>query len=147
MTQKQFASFTGISEASLSGVLHGKTKPTLNMVMAIKNSLPKISLDWLIDGTGSMYASKDENTQGAPTDNQSGQSGAPQSPMLDFSSPLPSEEAARTVQQTVRQEPKIEKTEIKYVDKPAKRITHITVFYDDQTWESFVPQEPKSSKR
>ena len=29
--------------------------------------------------------------------------------------------------------------EIKNIDKPARRVTEIRVFYDDQTWESFVP--------
>ena len=29
--------------------------------------------------------------------------------------------------------------EIKNTDKPPRRVTEIRVFYDDQTWESFVP--------
>ncbi len=28
---------------------------------------------------------------------------------------------------------------VKYIDKPARKITEIRVFYDDQTWESFSP--------
>ena len=28
---------------------------------------------------------------------------------------------------------------VKYIDKPARKITEIRVYYDDQTWESFAP--------
>lgn len=30
---------------------------------------------------------------------------------------------------------------VKKIDKPSRRITEIRVFYDDQTWESFVPKK------
>lgn len=29
----------------------------------------------------------------------------------------------------------------KNIDKPVRRITEIRVFYDDQTWEAFVPKK------
>lgn len=32
-------------------------------------------------------------------------------------------------------------TEIKYIDKPQRKITEIRIFYDDQTWETFVPKK------
>jgi hypothetical protein len=34
-----------------------------------------------------------------------------------------------------------ERQEVKIIDKPQRRITEIRVFYDDQTWETFVPQK------
>ncbi|EGC85450.1 hypothetical protein HMPREF9303_0929 [Prevotella denticola CRIS 18C-A] len=33
------------------------------------------------------------------------------------------------------------RTEVKYIDKPQRRITEIRIFFDDQTWESFVPKK------
>ena len=30
---------------------------------------------------------------------------------------------------------------MKFVDKPQRRVTEIRVYYDDQTWESFVPSK------
>lgn len=30
---------------------------------------------------------------------------------------------------------------VKYVDKPQRKITEIRIFYDDQTWETFVPKK------
>lgn len=33
------------------------------------------------------------------------------------------------------------KTEVKYIDKPQRKITEIRIFFDDQTWETFVPKK------
>ena len=42
----------------------------------------------------------------------------------------------------VRQQPKSPvHTDIVYKEKERRRITEIRVFYDDQTWESFVPKK------
>ena len=35
--------------------------------------------------------------------------------------------------------PEIVREEVKIVDKPQRRVIEIRVFYDDQTWETFVP--------
>ena len=35
----------------------------------------------------------------------------------------------------------IVKTEVKYIDKPQRNITEIRIFFDDQTWETFVPKK------
>ena len=52
MTQQVFAQFIKISPATLSGIFNGRTNPSLNIVEAIKNSLPSISTDWLLFGNG-----------------------------------------------------------------------------------------------
>ena len=56
MTQQAFANFIDISTASLSGILTGRTKPTLNTVEAIRKSFPTINIEWLMFGTGEMFA-------------------------------------------------------------------------------------------
>ena len=33
------------------------------------------------------------------------------------------------------------KTSVKIIDKPQRKISEIRVFYDDKTWETFVPQK------
>lgn len=30
---------------------------------------------------------------------------------------------------------------VKYIDKPQRKITEIRIFYDDQTWETFIPKK------
>jgi hypothetical protein len=36
---------------------------------------------------------------------------------------------------------KIVAPEVKYSDKPQRQITEIRIFFDDQTWETFVPKK------
>src|SRR3712207_7207160 len=60
MNQQTFAQFIGMSSASLSSIFTGRTKPTLNIVEAIKNKIPDISTDWLMFGNGEMYINKEK---------------------------------------------------------------------------------------
>ena len=134
MTQQTFSDFIGISSASLSSIFTGRTKPTLNTVEAIRSKFTKINLDWLMYGQGPMF--KDQVTESGADGSTNGVS--------DFSSaPSPSEQgygqgSSQHVNDTLKTPAR---TEIKYVDKPQRRITEIRIFFDDQTWESFVPKK------
>lgn len=134
MTQKVFAQYTGISEASLSGVFNGRTKPSLSMVESIHERMPNVSVDWLMFGSGEMYTSQ---TESAPADAPTlfGADGQP----ADDTSEITTQPATEPVVSSgnVQQQ----KTVVKFIDKPQRRITEIRIFYDDQTWETFVPKD------
>lgn len=150
MTQQVFAEFIGTNPATLSGIFNDRTRPTINIVEAIKRKIPDINTDWLMFGTGSMYAS----FPGAPSPDDA-PNAAPsvvmpnknlsQEGLLDFAaSPAPQNHVAAvglqynsvrsTHHESIREE-------MKYFDKPQRRVTEIRVYYDDQTWESFVPSK------
>ena len=134
MTQKVFAQYTGISEASLSGVFNGRTKPSLSMVESIHERMPNVSVDWLMFGSGEMYTSQ---TESAPADAPTlfGADGQP----ADDTSEVATQPATEPVVSSgnVQQQ----KTVVKFIDKPQRRITEIRIFFDDQTWETFVPKD------
>lgn len=71
MSQQTFALSIGMSPASLSSIFNGRTKPTLNIVEAIKDKIPKISTDWLIFGKGEMYLDETGTANNAPLPIQS----------------------------------------------------------------------------
>ncbi len=137
MTQKIFSQFTGISEGSLSGVLNNKTRPTLQMVDAIHKHFPQVSLEWLMYGVGSMEETP-TSTEGVaqgdrPDDGQAD---------VGVSSPLLFEAPQAAVEQRGASEPAgAFQNQIKYIDRPQRKITEIRVFYDDQTWETFSPKK------
>ena len=144
MTQQVFADYIGQSPATLSSIFNGRTRPTLNIVEAIKKKIPNISTDWLMFGSGDMYLPD------FPQDNDSNQGSeytlSTQNPMLDFqSSPSPTPQnapsAAPNFNGVRNTRLDLEYKEVKTIDKPARRITEIRIFYDDQTWETFVPQK------
>ena len=144
MTQQVFADYIQQSPATLSSIFNGRTRPTLNIVEAIKKKIPNISTDWLMFGAGEMYLPENE-----ASDQEENASNGPlqiQNPMLDFDA-IPSPTPQNGVQQlsnsnSVRNTRlDLERQEVKTLDKPQRRITEIRVFYDDQTWETFVPQK------
>ena len=131
MTQKVFAQFTGISEGSLSGVFNGHTRPTLQMVDLIHQRFPNISTDWLMYGQGPMYRDQvEDKTEGEQAETNASLNAA----VVQTSSPLlfSSDDIISTSIKQV----------VKYLDKPARKITEIRVYYDDQTWETFAPGRP-----
>jgi transcriptional regulator with XRE-family HTH domain len=141
MTQQVFAQFIKISPATLSGIFNGRTNPSLNIVEAIKNSLPSISTDWLLFGNGPMYIDVSKGESVAST----GGSADSKEAMLDFETPSTAPSIASQTGgfvQGVNSTPKnIDQFVVKNIDKPQRKITEIRIFFDDQTWETFLPKK------
>ncbi len=142
MTQQVFAEFIGQSPATLSSIFNGRTRPTINIVEAIKRKIPNISTDWLMFGSGEMMV--DDSFAPSPTPAEDQSQKFDRNPMLDFDNsnfsapqnPLPAASNFNSVKNT-RSE--IVREELKFADKPQRRVIEIRVFYDDQTWDTFVP--------
>jgi transcriptional regulator with XRE-family HTH domain len=141
MTQQVFAQFIKISPATLSGIFNGRTNPSLNIVEAIKNSLPSISTDWLLFGNGPMYIDVSKGESVAST----GGSADSKEVMLDFETPSTAPSIASQTGgfvQGVNSTPKnMEQFIVKNIDKSQRKITEIRIFFDDQTWETFLPKK------
>lgn len=143
MNNKLFAQYTGINEGTLSLLLRDKAQPTLKVYEAIHKHFPDISMEWLFDGVGPMYK-KDVTTDGSVA--HSPADGSETSTRGDMEAAASSSTLFSAVGQqkspvASQNDNAIEKTIVKYVDKPQRKITEIRVFFDDQTWESFVPKE------
>lgn len=141
MTQQTFANFIGMSPASLSSIFNDRTKPTINTVEAIKSKMPSISTDWLMFGRGSMFIDDTaDDEQGVLTS----KGGYGNEPALDF-------EDAHTTSQGygadgrmmhARRQPDVPAgINIVSPERHIRKITEIRVFFDDQTYESFVPKK------
>ena len=139
MTQQTFAQFIQIAPATLSSIFNGRTKPTLNIVEGIKQKIPALSTDWLMFGRGPMYTdeiSSEENPQSTDSTPKS------MEPQLDFdASPIPFShpEVNQSANHFAAQ--KSEQVVLKNFDKKPRQITEIRIFFDDQTWETFVPKK------
>lgn len=150
MTQQVFASFIGVSPGTLSSIFTGRTNPTLNIVESIKSKIPSLSTDWLMFGKGQMYLdiSASEDGANSPKLSEDGQpmldfSGANNSAPISGSSSTPQNEGGlfqgrQGVYGTPNNYPQ---AAIKITDKHERKITEIRIFYDDQTWETFVPKK------
>ena len=145
MTQQVFADYIGLAPATLSSIFNGRTRPTLNVVEALKRKIPNINFDWLMLGVGPMYIDQsiDEAVQESPDQNQESRPRI-ENPMLDFDqSPSPTPQSAPQrvafVNSVRSTRPETEREDLKIIDKPQRKVIEIRVFYDDQTWDTFVP--------
>ena len=150
MNQQTFSKMTGISTASLSSIFNGRTNPTLMHVEAIRNKFPNINLNWLLYGEGGMFVPTSSPTPTSLFD-ESDSSQNPTQTTVPETSPktdILAEGMLNFDEQTVLSAPqqiantrKTQQPTFAIQSTPLRRITEIRVFYDDQTWESFVPKK------
>ncbi len=139
MTQQEFADFLGQSPATLSSIFNGRTRPTLNIVDAVKAKIPNISIEWLLYGSGDMYISHPDET--APQNATAGG----QDLMLNFDGPAEANAPKNTPQASYYHQgikpsrPESIREEVRIIEKEPRRVTEIRVYYDDQTYETFLP--------
>ena len=139
MTQQTFSQFLGISSAALSSMYNGRTRPTHVLTDAIHAKLPNINMMWVLYGEGEMYVDKSAQQASpepvVPKDNQ-----------LDLDFDETSSKRTQTTGGKGRKsaaDTEYSLSEMKIVDRSGRHITEIKVYYDDLTYESFVPAKSK----
>ena len=142
MTQQVFADYIGLAPATLSSIFNGRTRPTLNVVEALKKKIPDINTDWLMFGSGEMYQNTSDNPTPTPSTSEHGI--FDQSPMLDFEHntiSIPQNVGQMVQNPTIVNKSRLEmvREDAKILDKQQRKVIEIRVFYDDQTWDTFVP--------
>lgn len=135
-----FAETIGVQQSTLSHILNDRNKPSLEVVMKVHQTYSYINLEWLLYGKGEMLAA---------TDNPSATSTGEYQPSLFDENPVNSpkdsislenrkEMALRNTENAPKE---IVKQEIRYIEKPARKITEIRIFFDDNTYETFRPEK------
>ena len=140
MTAAQFAEKIGLSPSSLSHILNGRNNPSLDVVMKIHKACSYVNLPWLIYGEGTM-----EGQPEAPQSEASGVSGISLFDESAFFTPEGTDERENRKEMASKSPvftPKeIVREEIKYVEKPARKITEIRIFFYNGTYETFRPEK------
>ncbi len=141
LTQQQFAELIKISPASLSSIFNDRTKPTLKHVTAILESFPSVNTTWLINGIGEMFTSGGESSE--EEDPLEGtlfynpEVASPTPPVALTTKTGEKGESSKREVKTVAPPVK----EVKVLETRTRQITEIRIFYDDQTWETFMPKK------
>lgn len=159
LSQQDFAARLEVSPASLSSIFTGRTNPTSNHVNAIHRVFPEISVNWLMFGEGEMLvggtgeqAGASAGATDAPTSDEGTAAAAANAAVSGFLFPVSdldgtAERPVVTAQSTPRaaghypsrQQPSRERENVKYIERPVRKIKEIRVFFDDGTYESFTP--------
>lgn len=164
LSQQDFAARLGISAASLSSIFTGRTNPTNNHVSAIHRAFPEINVNWIMFGEGDMIckqASAEAQEEGAieldggasergvetgtqPSqtattyDAQSSVFNAENRPLSgSYSSGGRSQVSFREMSAHASRQSSMGFAV--NMDRPQRKIKEIRVFFDDGTYEAFVP--------
>lgn len=126
-----FAESIGIQRSALSHILNGRNNPSLDVVMKIHQRYNYINLEWLLYGKGAMTSQEvtKEGLQPSLFDenaiNVSGDT---------IGNEYRKEIASKTVEIAPKE---IVREEIRYIERPQRKITEIRIFFDDNTFEIF----------
>lgn len=150
-----FAEAIGIQQSTLSHILKGRNKPSLDVIMKIHQYFSDINYEWLISGGGEMVMNDDSasfKSQSAVCSSRSSMGGPSLIPVTNNSPSLFDENQENSAKvpsdlnfrrdfafKTPSEAPKeIVRQEIKYVEKPPIKITEIRIFFDDNTYQIFT---------
>lgn len=135
LTAAQFAEKIGISSSSLSHILSGRNNPSLDVVKKIHKACDYINLNWLLHGEGEMRTDVDSDHEANLSPSLFDENG-------EFMSNHPeiSEYRKENELNGPLYAPKdLVYKEVKYIEKPVRKITEIRIFYDDGTYEVCKP--------
>ncbi|WP_312750672.1 helix-turn-helix domain-containing protein [Epilithonimonas hominis] len=156
LSPAEFAEEIGVQRSSISHIISGRNKPSLDFITKIKSKFPDIEWNWLITGTGEMLISKEE-AKIAEKQNYKQEDKPVKKSLPDLFSLINDEQFGYTetedkVKKTVMRESDIsapvpERNKIndsqpleniskKQISDP-KKIRRIVFFYDDGTFETY----------
>ncbi|MGC9332251.1 MAG: helix-turn-helix domain-containing protein [Bacteroidales bacterium] len=133
LTAAKFAQEIGVQPSSISHIVSGRNKASVDLITKILRRFPGISTDWLMLGKGEMYKS-DMNKEPAAFGKISGS--APdlfnQPPKQQTHNPQSADQ--QYFDHKSRPEPASDKT---HYDKAVEKIL---VFYADKTFSTYFPE-------
>ena len=138
LTNADFAKKIGISTSSLSHIFSGRNNPSLDVVMCIHKACPYVNLYWLLYGEGEMEGG---------SENQELNSGdwLPLQSSENLQNPTSSAVGFEFRKENGSEPPRNStyipmKEKVKYIEKPAPKITEIRIFFDNGTYQVFKPE-------
>lgn len=137
LTAGAFAESIGVAQATVSHILGPRNKyPSTEVILRLHQRYNDINLEWLLTGKGNMsnnsvsvenggfdyplFADNPENMSNEPSETENRK-----------------EIALETIQKVPKE---IVKQEIIYKERPPRKITEIRIFFDDNTYETFKPE-------
>jgi len=132
LTPAKFADRLQINRANISHILNGRNNPSLDVVTKILSGMPYINTEWLINGTGQMY--KDGfDVDSIPLEHD-----------LFHQAPSPAHQVRERVEKSDGIDVNGLEKSVQMVDKVSdKKISQIIIYYNDNTFETFMPQPGK----
>lgn len=162
LSPSQFADRTGIQRASVSHIISGRNKPSLEVMLKIYEAFPGLDMKWLMTGIGDAPTGQaSEPVAGAQQESlfaeqatvphvESSLFAAPAEPVLSAAIPEEPKPRRTALQQPVRERtvpearPRRQQgTRLAQMAamQPDKKIKEIRIYYSDGTYETLIPEK------
>ncbi len=140
MTAGAFAESIGVAQATISHILGPRNKyPSTEVILRLHQRYNDINLEWLLTGNGNM--SNDGNNSDFVEDGSFDYPLFAENPENLSNGPSAAENRKEIASEMLQKVPKeIVKQEIIYKERPPRRITEIRIFFDNNTYETFKPE-------
>lgn len=157
LSYSQFADQCGIPRPSLSQILSGRNKKISDVIVGqIHKTFPNLSVLWLMFGEGPMLLPENNNVGFSQSDTQKSfpdgnlfseainfidedKGNVPQSNVKALTNPLkPTENSNYKEDKAVEKIAELQ-SQIDKLRKNPRKVSQITVYYDDSTFETFYP--------
>lgn len=127
LNASSFAEKVGVGRASISHILSGRNKPSLDFVMKIINEFPEVELYWLLNGKGNFPKSEV----------------IPSSPISTKSFPHQEKDSIENpnTKNSLSTTNPINTTHKSGATAQQKTIQRVIIFYNDGSFDSFTPNE------
>lgn len=132
LTPSRFAEMIGIQRSGMSHILGGRNNPSLDVLKKILERFTYINSDWLLFGKGEMMRGQASDTPDLFTN----------APVIQPEIPSQSENRPETKVETpvnTVEQPILQK--FTWESKPAKKVSKIMIFYSDNTFDTFIPEQ------
>ena len=132
LNASSFADKIGVQRSSLSHLLSGRNKPSLDFILKIMDAFPDVDLYWILNSKGTFPKNTDKN------ENTFGEVIKPKSPTPSNNSPIP-ENLFSEIQNTIRVETKKAENQNTTNDPISGEIEKIVFFYKNGTFKVYQP--------
>lgn len=153
LSPSQFAEKTGIQRASVSHILSGRNKPSLEVLLKIYDAFPELDLKWLMTGAGEEPVAASKSAVSAVSSVENSLFSQPEHEQPDLQQVLNvvqsrQEQTQRPVRQQPQQKIVVERqprrtavTKAQQQPVNERRIKEIRIFYTDGTYETLFPEK------
>ena len=136
LTAGAFAESIEVAQATISHILASRNNPSTEVILKLHKRYNDINLEWLLTGKGNM-----SNNSPSVENNGFDYPLFAENPENLSNGPEESKNRKEIALETALKSPKeIVKQEIIYKERPPKKITEIRIFFDDNTYETFKPE-------
>lgn len=143
LTPAQFAQNIGVQRATIQHILSGRNEPSLKIIQAIHDSYPDVSLEWMMSGKGSAIPVLDNNPAEpsyplfAGAENTIFPTGVQN---LDEQTNLSGESEQLKPRKKADNKGTKASFAVSANSDSCKHIKEVVVFYNDGTYQKFVPE-------